>query len=213
MGEIIVKEGTLASVATPSSGYTTLTVDSASGKVYAVRNDGGRVEVDLSAQIGQGYAHYATTKTLDSVATSAQQSLTDETWNTINLTAEIEDSIGCTISSNQVTVPAGTYMFEYWTLVTDNASNGGFSALYDATASSFLVIYPEFASTGSSYQGSMAMPRRGQFTVGSSTDLEIRFHPTHGVMFANQLFSFLPAASNPLALSMYLSELKLWKVT
>ena len=76
--------------------------------------------------------------------TSAQNvsggSISSVTWTTAPWTAEVSDTIGCSVSSNQITIPAGTYRINAWRSINGPANQTTIAKLrlYDVTNSAVL---------------------------------------------------------------------------
>lgn len=107
-------------------------------------------------------------------------------WFTRELTHEIADDIGSTLSSNTWTLPVGTYEIE--------ASAPGFRCeghvlrLYNVSdAAAVLAGRTEYSATANQNQGHVHASLRGRFAVAGSTKTYRLEHRCTGVTFGNGL--------------------------
>jgi hypothetical protein len=118
----------------------------------------------------------AATTTLPSVVcanTGTDQSFSVAVWTTANLSTKIVDSVSATLSSNVLTLPAGTYYFEVSTPIRCSGSDtitNAYNAIYNSSGS-------EIAKGGVSQVGDWStsfVTGYGSFTLGSSTGIVVK---------------------------------------
>ena len=104
-------------------------------------------------------------------------------WQTRPINTEWLDEIGITLSSNQFTLPAGTYHIAWWAIgyQVDQFQ----TALYNVTGASYLKFGNVVLASSGSAAGATAMGV-AHITIASSTTLEIRnrvatTNATHGM--------------------------------
>ncbi|MEK9691921.1 MAG: hypothetical protein VW235_03225, partial [Rhodospirillaceae bacterium] len=98
---------------------------------------------------------------------------TTGTWQTRTLQTEVFDEIGSTLSSNQFTLPAGTYSIDGWAVAF--RVNNHKSRLYNTTDSSTAVLGSVAYSTNAGGAGDTNMSYvRGRFTITDTKTFEIQ---------------------------------------
>jgi len=158
---------------TPSDGWLAYIVD-ANERVYTSFQNTAWVDLSnatlATANVPRAiYEHHTAQNTLPT-------GLSSVTWNTAPWTDEVSDSIGCTLSSDVITVPAGTYRINILRTIFGK-SNSVITArarLYDVTNSAVLDYGPTMtANTTSSSSQDMLLPLITDQTFAVETQIRV----------------------------------------
>jgi hypothetical protein len=106
-------------------------------------------------------------------------SLTSVTWNTAPWTTEVSDTIGCSVSSNKITVPAGDYRINTWRTVNGPANQTTTCKirLYDVTNAAVLAYgTQQTMNLPSTTAGSTVLNLVGDFTFTASTVIRVEVY-------------------------------------
>lgn len=102
------------------------------------------------------------------------QSITADTNVTLTLTTEVADTAGIgSIDSSAVTVPAGTYYFEAYTLLTGTSQRWIFGLYNGSSLLTSRSAYYSAGAAGSNF-GELTTTLSGQFVLASSGSLTLR---------------------------------------
>jgi hypothetical protein len=139
---------------------------------------------------------------------AAGQPITADTITTLTLNTEVADTGNFgSISSNQITLAAGTYQFQANTHMSLNGGGEGTLSLFNVSDSSYI-------SRGSSQSGRSdncdAPTLIGQFSITSSKVFEIRYYNDEGGNISNRAGSSVTTIST--AGAEQRTTIKLWKV-
>ena len=144
---------------------------------------------------------------IDKLTSPTEVALTASTWNTAYLTVTSIDG-GYTLSSNQLTVPAGTYYAEFLIPVACDKSdiiNAAVVRLRNVTAGTTAIVGQ--SATIGDWQ-TLNMHGSGQFTVASSSKLELQIW----VNEASAYQRFFLNASDASGEGQVFAMLKLWEL-
>lgn len=147
-----------ASTATFTSGAAGLTPASGGGTVNFQRADGAWA---VPGSSGVSYAHFQEQQPSGSNSTAT---LTGSAWSTLVLNATLTNGVGGSLSSNQVTLPAGSYEIQADAVIGPGAGSGNIKMrLRNVTDATTPVVGP---SMGGGKIDGMAM--RGYFTIAGT---------------------------------------------
>ena len=148
------------------------------------------------------FAYYEDQKAANTAGGSASPS---GTYNTRTLNTEVHDSIGCTLSSNEVTVPAGTYYVEASCPAFRVANHK--ARLYNVTNTAVLAYgTSEYGAVGSGDLVSTRSWITTKFTVANSTAIRLE-HAVNNPTNTNDY----GRAANQTGSEVY-STLKIWRL-
>ena len=148
------------------------------------------------------FAYYEDQKAANTAGGSASPS---NTYNTRTLNTEVYDTIGCTLSSNEITIPAGTYYIEA-SCPAFRVSNHK-ARLYNVTNTAVLAYgTSEYGAVGSGDLVSTRSWITAKFTVANDTAIRLEHavtNPTNSDDYGR--------AANQTGSEVY-STLKIWRL-
>jgi hypothetical protein len=140
---------------------------------------------------------------------AAAQAISANTITTLTLDTEVADTGGLVSapSSNQFTLPAGTYYFEAQTNYNNNLGNynSGILALYNVTDSTYVSRSNKFDGT----KYSTGIKNNGQFVIAAAKTLELRLATANASNISSTGFTAFTLST---AGTDQRTTIKLWKL-
>lgn len=142
----------------------TMTLDSATIALFATAAQGAKADTALQ-NYNSPFLHLQDQKT----SGTAGGTFTSGAWQTRTLNTEVIDTIGSTLSSNQFTLPAGTYYLE---AVCPTLNTNSSQARLQNVSDSVTTLLGQNSVTGTTAGGVAIV--NGQFTIATTKTFEIQ---------------------------------------